>query len=71
MQEDKSKHHAESKALGEGRKKGLSRRGFLRGAGLTTVGTVALQTGVLGQQLENQAINNQWSDLTLPLSLSK
>jgi xanthine dehydrogenase YagT iron-sulfur-binding subunit len=55
MQEDKSKHHAESKALGEGRKKGLSRRGFLRGAGLTTVGTVALQTGVLGQQLENQA----------------
>lgn len=28
--------------------KGISRRGFLRGAGLTTVGTVALQAGVLG-----------------------
>lgn len=28
--------------------KGISRRGFLRGAGLTTVGTVALQTGVFG-----------------------
>ncbi len=30
----------------EDRKKGLSRRGFLRGAGLTTAGTVMLQTGV-------------------------
>lgn len=28
--------------------KGLSRRGFLRGAGLTTVGTVALQASVFG-----------------------
>ncbi|MGK7393379.1 MAG: (2Fe-2S)-binding protein [Candidatus Cyclobacteriaceae bacterium M3_2C_046] len=31
--------------------KGLSRRGFLKGAGLTTVGTMAMQTGVLGNTL--------------------
>jgi carbon-monoxide dehydrogenase small subunit/xanthine dehydrogenase YagT iron-sulfur-binding subunit len=31
-------------------KKGISRRGFLRGAGLTTAGTVVLQTGVLGKE---------------------
>lgn len=29
-------------------KKGISRRGFLKGAGLTTAGTVVMQTGVLG-----------------------
>jgi len=29
-------------------KKGLSRRGFLKGAGVTTAGTVMLQTGLLG-----------------------
>ena len=38
-------------------KKGLSRRGFLRGAGLTTVGTVALQTGVLGEGLEDKSLD--------------
>lgn len=30
-------------------KKGTSRRGFLKGAGLTTAGTIVLQTGVLGK----------------------
>jgi aerobic-type carbon monoxide dehydrogenase small subunit (CoxS/CutS family) len=30
-------------------KKGLSRRGFLKGAGMTTAGTVILQTGILEQ----------------------
>lgn len=29
-------------------KKGISRRGFLKGAGITTAGTVMLQTGILG-----------------------
>jgi carbon-monoxide dehydrogenase small subunit/xanthine dehydrogenase YagT iron-sulfur-binding subunit len=29
--------------------KGLSRRGFLKGAGITTAGTVIMQTGILGQ----------------------
>jgi len=37
-------------------KKGISRRGFLRGAGLTTVGTVALQTGVLGNALPEETL---------------
>lgn len=30
-------------------KKGISRRGFLKGAGITTAGTVMLQTGILGK----------------------
>lgn len=30
--------------------KGVSRRGFLKGAGLTTAGTIVLQTGVLGKE---------------------
>lgn len=30
-------------------KQGISRRGFLKGAGLTTAGTVMLQTGLLGK----------------------
>ncbi len=33
------------------RKKGISRRGFLRGAGLTTAGSVILQSGVFGQDV--------------------
>jgi len=43
----KQKSHKED-ASPENPAKGLSRRGFLKGAGLTTVGTMALQTGVLG-----------------------
>lgn len=39
--------------------KGLSRRGFLRGAGLTTVGTVALQTGVLGNAMPEATLDEQ------------
>jgi len=30
-------------------RKGISRRGFLKGAGITTAGTVMLQTGLLGE----------------------
>lgn len=40
-------------------KKGISRRGFLRGAGLTTVGTMALQTGVLGSSAPGATLNEQ------------
>ncbi len=40
-------------------KKGISRRGFLRGAGLTTVGTVALQTGVLGHNMPDEALEEK------------
>jgi len=40
-------------------RKGISRRGFLRGAGLTTVGTVALQTGVLGKDVSSQILDEQ------------
>ena len=36
-------------------KKGASRRGFLKGAGLTTAGTIVLQTGVLGKEVEKTA----------------
>jgi xanthine dehydrogenase YagT iron-sulfur-binding subunit len=34
-------------------KKGISRRGFLKGAGLTTAGTVMLQTGLMGKDASN------------------
>jgi xanthine dehydrogenase YagT iron-sulfur-binding subunit len=40
-------------------KKGISRRGFLKGAGLTTVGTVALQTGVLGSSVQEATLAEQ------------
>lgn len=40
-------------------KKGISRRGFLRGAGLTTVGTVALQHGVLAGQMPESNQDNK------------
>ena len=36
-------------------KKGVSRRAFLKGAGLTTAGTVAISTGLMGFSLENRA----------------
>ena len=48
MNEDNYKSKPESEISPDKPKKGISRRGFLKGAGLTTVGTVALQTGVLG-----------------------
>ena len=35
--------------------RGLSRRGFLKGAGLTTAGAVMLETGILGKELEPPA----------------
>ena len=35
-------------------KKGISRRGFLKGAGLTTAGTVMLQTGLMGQEASTE-----------------
>ncbi len=41
----------------ESDKKNVSRRGFLKGASLTTAGTIVLQTGVLGK--ENKAKNNK------------
>jgi len=55
MDNDKLKGNPESK-FKAGTKKGISRRGFLRGAGLTTVGTVALQTGVLGNAMPNETL---------------
>jgi carbon-monoxide dehydrogenase small subunit/xanthine dehydrogenase YagT iron-sulfur-binding subunit len=41
------------------RKKGLSRRGFLKGAGLTTAGTVVLQHGLLGKEHNIQAVPDE------------
>lgn len=54
MNEDSNNITSESKSGADQPKKGMSRRGFLKGAGLTTVGTVALQTGVLGDSLPAQ-----------------
>lgn len=51
MNEDSYQNNPENKPQASNSKKGMSRRGFLKGAGLTTVGTVALQTGVLGDTL--------------------
>lgn len=54
MNKDRHQSKPENVTPDEKPRKGLSRRGFLRGAGLTTVGTMALQTGVLGQNLANE-----------------
>ncbi len=56
MKDNRQKSKPESEAQGAGVKKGISRRGFLRGAGLTTVGTVALQTGVLGNAMPDETL---------------
>ena len=52
MDKDRQKNEPQA----DGAKKGISRRGFLRGAGLTTVGTVALQTGVLGSSMPEETL---------------
>ena len=52
--EEKKLLSQKSENNGEGfnEKKGISRRGFLKGAGLTTAGTVMLQTGILGHKAQ-------------------
>jgi len=55
MNKDKLTSKSEHEISPEKTRKGISRRKFLRGAGLTTVGTVALQTGVLGANLPEEA----------------
>lgn len=59
MSKDKLTSKPENESLHEAPKKGLSRRGFLRGAGLTTVGTVALQTGVLGSNMPSETLEEK------------
>jgi len=59
MDKDRQKKISEQEIRPEHVKKGLSRRGFLRGAGLTTVGTVALQTGVFGKSLPEETLDAQ------------
>jgi carbon-monoxide dehydrogenase small subunit/xanthine dehydrogenase YagT iron-sulfur-binding subunit len=56
MDNDKLKSKPENEFQAASAKKGISRRGFLRGAGLTTVGTVALQTGVLGNSMPEETL---------------
>lgn len=56
MDNNKLKSKPENEVQAAGVKKGISRRGFLRGAGLTTVGTVALQTGVLGNSMPEETL---------------
>jgi len=57
MDKDRRKSNPENDTPGF--KKGISRRGFLRGAGLSTVGTFALQTGVLGNTLPEESLDQQ------------
>jgi carbon-monoxide dehydrogenase small subunit/xanthine dehydrogenase YagT iron-sulfur-binding subunit len=59
MNKDSLKSKPENEFPSRSPKKGLSRRGFLRGAGLTTVGTVALQTGVLGNNLTEEILDDK------------
>lgn len=55
MKENKEhKKAAEHTEGSTSRKKGISRRGFLKGAGLTTAGTVMLQTGLMGKEAETR-----------------
>lgn len=49
MEEDKSQNAPSEKS----QKKGISRRGFLKGAGLTTAGTVLVSTGAMSFTNEN------------------
>jgi len=59
MDRDRQKSKPENEAQAAGAKKGISRRGFLRGAGLTTVGTVAMQTGVLGNSMPEETLDEK------------
>ena len=59
MDNDRLKSKPENEVQAAGTKKGISRRGFLRGAGLTTVGTVALQTGVIGKSMPEDTLAEQ------------
>jgi aerobic-type carbon monoxide dehydrogenase small subunit (CoxS/CutS family) len=61
MKKDSFKNNPEDESRSENSKKGISRRGFLRGAGLTTVGTMALQTGVLGDALAQEEIDEKFT----------
>ena len=56
MDDNIKKRKPENESQAANAKKGISRRGFLRGAGLTTVGTVALQTGVLGNAMPEETL---------------
>jgi aerobic-type carbon monoxide dehydrogenase small subunit (CoxS/CutS family) len=59
MKKDKSTSKTEHEISAEKARKGISRRGFLKGAGMTTIGTVALQTGVLGNNLPEEALDEK------------
>jgi carbon-monoxide dehydrogenase small subunit/xanthine dehydrogenase YagT iron-sulfur-binding subunit len=59
MDNNRQKIKPENGGHPESSKKGISRRGFLKGAGLTTVGTVALQTGVLGNSMPEKTLDEQ------------
>lgn len=60
MNEDSFNKNSKNGSGHDKPKKGISRRGFLRGAGLTTVGTVALQTGVLGGTLSAGEVDEKF-----------
>lgn len=59
MNTDKSKSdkRLQSNERPEEKKQGMSRRGFLKGAGLTTAGTVLVSSGVMGFDGQNPEID--------------
>jgi len=59
MNKDNLTSKTENEAPSEKTRKGISRRGFLKGAGMTTVGTVALQTGVLGSAMPEETLDEK------------
>ncbi len=59
MNKDDLKRKNENESSPEKTRKGISRRGFLKGAGITTVGTVALQSGVLGNTLDEKSLEEK------------
>lgn len=59
MNKDKPKSKNQHENSSEKPRKGISRRGFLKGAGMTTVGTVALQSGVLGSTLDEKSLDEK------------
>lgn len=59
MDKDTPKTRPDGEIQADGANNGISRRGFLKGAGLTTVGTVALQSGVLGSSIPDKTLREE------------
>jgi len=58
MKEDHQEKNPIHPSIEENHKKGISRRGFLKGAGLTAAGTAIVNTGLLGMSTEPDVLDN-------------